>query len=545
MSKPTIQLNELMQLSDGGHILYIYEDPQRYVENAVSFILTGLEQGHHLFVIDNQSMIDQIRSNLMRSLPLEQFGDIHFFDNHVFYGAYGDFHYDTILNHSDEIFAPFKDQPISIRTWAHVAWKDQAEILGKLKHFENQSDHKVHAMKLVSVCAYNGNEVSASFLNMMLRNHEYLMTDQELVSSSLYAKSDAVFPSMSVLSDHKMSMERERTASTKLKGELHATRQQLESFITNHTDSIMILNLHHEIIRVNDAFEKVFGWSCDELLGLKALELPIIPADNRSEVTRNLKEAALGQSVVGYEAIRKTKNGSELHVAISYFALRNEEDHLSGLAVILRDVTEQKRSQELLIRAEKLSIAGELAAGIAHEIRNPLTAVKGFLQMLQSGANKSTYYEIMSSEIMRIDTILGELLMLAKPIVANFQPETIASLIQEVVALLEAQANMCNVQILTHFDNDQVQITCEANPMKQVFINFVKNAIEAMPSGGELAIHLTCDESMAYIRFHDQGVGMPEHVLSKMRVTSEENKGTTVEIMMPLYNHGAILAKRG
>lgn len=96
-------------------------------------------------------------------------------------------------------------------------------------------------MKLVSVCAYNGNEISASLLNVMLRNHEYMMTDKELVSSSLYTKNDAVFPSMSVLSDHKMSIERERTASTKLKGELHATRQQLESFITNHTDSIMIL----------------------------------------------------------------------------------------------------------------------------------------------------------------------------------------------------------------------------------------------------------------------------------------------------------------
>lgn len=239
--------------------------------------------------------------------------------------------------------------------------------------------------------------------------------------------------------------------------------------------------------------------------------------------------------------------------------------------MILRDVTEQKKAQELLIRAEKLSIAGELAAGIAHEIRNPLTAVKGFLQMLQSGAHKSTYYEIMSSEITRIDMILGELLMLAKPIVANLQPKAISSLIQEVVALLEPQANMCNVQILTHFDNDQVQITCEANHIKQVCINFVKNAIEAMPNGGELAIHLTCDERMVYIRFLDQGVGMPEHVLSKigqpfyttkekgtglglmvskkiienhnekMRVTSKENKRTTVEIMMPLYKEEAPL----
>ncbi|RNB83709.1 hypothetical protein EDM59_14345 [Brevibacillus nitrificans] len=111
----------------------------------------------------------------------------------------------------------------------------------------------------------------------------------------------------------------------------------------------------------------------------------------------------------------------ERNVKISCFPLRDERDQVSGWASIIRDFTEEKQAQELLLRTEKLSVVRELAAGIAHEIRNPLTSVKGFLQLLKSQAlENGIYYDIMLSEMDRIDLILGEMLMLAKPQIAHF-----------------------------------------------------------------------------------------------------------------------------
>lgn len=183
--------------------------------------------------------------------------------------------------------------------------------------------------------------------------------------------------------------------------------------------------------------------------------------------------------------------------------------------------------------------------------------------MLKSQAlENGIYYDIMLSEIDRIDLILGEMLLLAKPQIAHFQRKNVCSLLKEVVTLLEAQANMCNVQIVMKSAVDDIYVTCEEIQLKQVCINFIKNAIEAMPDGGELTIQLEVEKETVSIRFIDQGVGIPKDVLEKLgqpflttkekgtglgfmvskkiienhdgtvHVSSEEQKGTTIEIRL-------------
>lgn len=185
MENQNVQLNELMQISS-GHILYFYEDHETYLENAVSFILTGIDQGHHLLVIDNLQHIGKIYQKFQKRTSQDKMGLVHFFDSHEFYSTHDDFHLDTILKHSADVLEPFMKNEPMVRTWAHVEWKEQDEILPKLKHFETISDHNVNDLGLLSVCAYNGNHISTSFLYEMLKSHEYFMTDKELQKSSFY-----------------------------------------------------------------------------------------------------------------------------------------------------------------------------------------------------------------------------------------------------------------------------------------------------------------------------------------------------------------------
>lgn len=233
---------------------------------------------------------------------------------------------------------------------------------------------------------------------------------------------------------------------------------------------------------------------------------------------------------------------------------------------ISRDITERLETEELLRKSEKLAVVGQLATAIAHEIKNPLTAMKGFMQLLKSTENENNqrYINIVSSEIERIENITNEFMTVAKPQVVKIQPNDISLLIDQVLILLQPQAMMNNIQIRTDFTPGIPLVPCEANQLKQVFVNILKNAIESMPMGGEILIQIDkLDNDQIGIRFIDQGCGIPKERIpylgepfysikedgiglglmicykiiethhGKIFIESEVNKGTTVEITLP------------
>src|SRR5699024_7233974 len=111
--------------------------------------------------------------------------------------------------------------------------------------------------------------------------------------------------------------------------------------------------------------------------------------------------------------------------------------------VILYNMSEKKEIEEMMVRTETMSVSGQLSAGIAHEVRNPLTSLKGFLQLLQAGvAHEEEYYKVMIDEIEKIESISSELLFISKPLTDNKKIEDVASMIDDVVVLLSSQASL-------------------------------------------------------------------------------------------------------
>ncbi|MEV5029198.1 ATP-binding protein [Paenibacillus sp. LPE1-1-1.1] len=204
--------------------------------------------------------------------------------------------------------------------------------------------------------------------------------------------------------------------------------------------------------------------------------------------------------------------------------------------VIIRDISERKKNEELLINSEKLSVAGQLAAGIAHEIRNPLTSLKGFLQLITSGrGNSNNFYEIMKSELVRIESIVSELLMLSKPQVYEFVRKDSRQIMADTVNLLETQAILHDVIIEFHSDYRPLWVVGVENQLKQVFINVLKNAIEAMQNGGVVTINMSLDEERGVlIRIKDQGSGIPDEQLAKIGQPfyTTKDKGTGLGLMV-------------
>lgn len=211
-----------------------------------------------------------------------------------------------------------------------------------------------------------------------------------------------------------------------------------------------------------------------------------------------------------------------------------EQGKIVGTVITFRDISERKRTEDMLRQSEKLSAVGQLAAGIAHEIRNPLTSLKGFLQLMRvNNSHKEVYYEIMDSEFNRIETILSELLMVAKPQASTFTVCSINQIIHEVTTLLEAQAVLKGVQIVSEAE-ETIFVYCNSSQLKQVFINLIKNAIEAMDKGGIISTNVKKQQEYGIIRICDQGKGIPKEKLDQLGrpFYSTKEKGTGLGLMV-------------
>ncbi|XEC95440.1 ATP-binding protein [Paenibacillus tarimensis] len=208
---------------------------------------------------------------------------------------------------------------------------------------------------------------------------------------------------------------------------------------------------------------------------------------------------------------------------------------MPAVQIIIRDITERKKNEELLINSEKLYVAGQLAAGIAHEIRNPLTSLKGFLQLITSGRDATKhYYDIMKSELNRIESIVSELLMLSKPQIYELSYRDARKIMEDTVILLEPQAILHDIELEASYDESPLWIYGVENQIKQVFINVLKNAIEVMPEGGKIKIGCIKTEHEVMIRIEDQGPGISEEQLTRIGQPfyTTKVKGTGLGLMV-------------
>jgi two-component system CheB/CheR fusion protein len=296
--------------------------------------------------------------------------------------------------------------------------------------------------------------------------------------------------------------------------------------------SIIITDVEKSIHYMNNRYSEQTGYQLEDLVNTKlALYSDDLTAEQLLEIWDHVQT---GEKWVG-ELMNKRKNGESFAELVTLMPIKDEDNHIIHYLRVSEDITEQKNTLELLYKSDMLSVVGQLAAGIAHEIRNPLTALKGFTKLLEPDTKKKNYIEIMTSELNRIETIISELLMLARPQMLHFDKRNILDILKDVIMLLEGQAILSNVEIITKFSEELPLIQCVQNQLKQVFINIVKNGIESMPQGGDLIIKAKLlDDNKILISFTDHGVGIPENKIPKIGdpFYSTKENGTGLGLMV-------------
>jgi PAS domain S-box-containing protein len=335
-------------------------------------------------------------------------------------------------------------------------------------------------------------------------------------------------------------------------------------FALDQSSIVAFTDSKGKITSVNDKFCEISKYSRDEIIGR---DHNILNSGYHSKDFFKDLWKTIGTGNVWKGEIRnKAKDGTYYWVDTTIVPFINEKGMPYQFLAIRNDITERKKTEEVLHRQDKLAAVGQLAAGVAHEIRNPLTSMKGyaeFLQLDEKDPERMEFLSIILDEIDRVNTIVEDFMVLAKPKVVELEEKNVVPVIQNVVSLLEFEARKKNVRLTFDCNQEIIQIECDENRLKQVFLNFIKNGIEAMPNGGDLHVKTIIHDNNVQISIQDTGVGISKEKLKKLGepffttkehgnglglmvsfkiieshngkvfVESEPNKGTTFNILLP------------
>lgn len=322
------------------------------------------------------------------------------------------------------------------------------------------------------------------------------------------------------------------------KEKLKENQKRDRLFIEHSKDTMGIVTKEGVWTYINERGKKLMGVTCfAEIIGTSLFDYTDCQDFNL------LKDCLSARASRDFEIrlIRKDNDSKQVEIQLIPTVFKNREVSL----VIIKDITKQRKTEDQLQVAEKLSVIGRMAAGIAHEIRNPLTAIKGFTQLLSEhpAEEAGDYAGIILEELSRIESIVGDLLVLARPQASNLTTVDLISLVHGVVNLLNPQATLSNGFIKIKTDLPFLYIDCEPDKIKQVLINLIQNSIEAMINGGDILVSITKETGYATVQVIDQGVGIPEDRLNKLGEPfySTKEKGTGLGLMICqkiIKNHG-------
>lgn len=344
---------------------------------------------------------------------------------------------------------------------------------------------------------------------------------------------------------------------------LRKSEQKYRLLAEHISDVIVLHKIDGTYAYISPSIKAIIGYSPEELLGktpyryIHEEDIPRVRQLHKDIITKR------DPAFVSYRA--KRKDGSYLWLETAIKAIYNEQTgKLSEFVSVSRDVQERRKTDELLRRSEKLAVVGEMAAAVAHEIRNPLTSIKGFMQLFSSTKEYNEMYStIVLDELDRVEAIISEFLALAKPHSEKMEPIQMGELVGQVVQLIQTEALLENKEIVFEKLEGVPDVIGDVNSLKQVFINVIQNGLDATATKGKIEVELLVQNHYLCIDVKDNGCGISQERLAKLgepfystkekgtglglmtsfkiienhngyiHIQSEEGKGTTVSIFLP------------
>lgn len=311
--------------------------------------------------------------------------------------------------------------------------------------------------------------------------------------------------------------------------DLIPSKERLLLDITENISDVITLfdRTEFKILYASPSIEQLWGISSEELC-----ENPrVMKGKFYREDLKKMIKMLVSPSVTPRELEYKLKDESkteERWIRTNIIPYADENGQITKSIGISRDITEWKKQDDALKKQEKLRALGQLAAGMAHEIRNPLTTVKGFIQLLDEESDNDFYNKIIFKEIEQIESIMKEYLMLANPYEEiKYAHHNINDVLIETIQFMRPEALLHKVEMNKALGDTLPFIYCEPKQIKQAIMNIFKNAIQAMPSGGNIYIttSLLPNGSVA-VEVRDEGCGISKEMIDHLGEPFYSNKGS-------------------
>lgn len=364
--------------------------------------------------------------------------------------------------------------------------------------------------------------------------------------------------------------------------ELEETVRSLESLRALHErivesirSGVVTTDLDGSIYTFNAAATEITGYRLDQVQGRPLRE---IFGDVQEQIDLSLEAAGDGEALPRFETDLETPEGFAVRIGFSVSLLLSEHNEATGLIITFQDLTEIRSMEESVRRKDRLAAVGRVAAGLAHEIRNPLGAMRGAIQVLESTtpktATSSGLMEIILKESDRLNNIIINFLSYARPGAAEFAEVDLAEALEDTITLLKHSPDVREGHVLES-DLTSARMIGDPTQLKQIFWNLARNALQAMPDGGKLRVGLKpLPNSRVRITFEDTGRGMSQERVERLfepfaesttggtglglsivyqivkdhngviNVRSREGHGTTINIDFPRENRRGVTQER-
>jgi two-component system NtrC family sensor kinase len=348
--------------------------------------------------------------------------------------------------------------------------------------------------------------------------------------------------------------------------------------IESSVDGIIVTNMKGDILIYNKGAENILGYKIEEVVGKMNIQ-GIYPPGVAKEVMEKLRSPDFGGvgKLTSFPIFHRRKDGELIEGDLSASIIYDEKGNEIASIGIFKDLRERlgmerelQKIQQALLQSEKLAAMGRLTSQIAHELNNPIYGIMNTLELLKTEippeSKRRRILELSLSETQRLSEMLRNMLSFSKPEEEKRRPIRINELVEGILLVMEKQMRESNIKVETSFDDEIPEVMASTNQMRQVMLNMIKNAKEAMPKGGTLTVRTSREDNRVMIHIQDTGMGIPEEIRNKIfeaffttkqkvkgvglglsvcygiikdhsgeiKVESEEGEGTTFTISLPI-----------
>jgi len=348
--------------------------------------------------------------------------------------------------------------------------------------------------------------------------------------------------------------------NTRLFDKIKYSEEKYRNLVEDIEDIIFRLDKNGRFLFLNSALKQMTGYTPQEIYDAPSLITKMIHKDDIKKVKNTIKKVINGETMIfkGLEYRVYCKDGNkERWFSQNTYPIKNQNGNIVGVEGIIQDITDRKEIEEQIRRSERLASIGELAASIAHEIRNPLGAISNSVCMLKRDLalkdDDKNLFDMVVEETEWLNSIISNFLTFAHTAEYTFEKSDIVKIIDETLILLEQDAEFNgNIKIKKICDKNLPQIYLDRIWMKKIFWNLLVNSKDAMPNGGEITISLKRPNNLPHddkieIRLSDTGIGIHQERIKKIFepfFTTKKSRGTGLGLSIVhrvIDNHGGTI----